>query len=71
MNAEVFARLEKAGHTIGETWIREDSKVLISVDGVFMFWRDLVDLAEGLATVEQIKQRNKGKVFPRPHKVKP
>ena len=64
--AELVAKLKKAGHSVRETWIREDGKVIFSVDGVFMFKHDVVDVAQGRATAEQIKKRNKERVFPRP-----
>jgi len=45
--AELVAKLKKAGHSVRETWIREDGKVIFSVDGVFMFKHDVVDVAQG------------------------
>ena len=58
-------KIEERGHTLGEIAAREgDHALLIEVDRVFMFEGDAVDVAAGRATVEQVKARNRGKVFP-------
>jgi len=57
--------LKERGHTLGELAARQsDQALLVEVDHVFMFEGDAVDVAEGRATVEQVKMRNRGKVFP-------
>jgi hypothetical protein len=42
----------------------EDGMMPRNINGTFMFRLDAVDVATGAATLEQIVERNKGKVFP-------
>ena len=58
-----IGQLKDAGHTLGQT-VSRDQVLLFEIDGVLMFEGDAVDVAEGRATVEQVKTRNHGKVFP-------
>ncbi len=57
--------LRKRGHKVGKVAGRQgDHAFLVEVDDVFMFEADAVDIATGRATVQEVKIRNRGKVFP-------
>jgi hypothetical protein len=62
---EHAAKLRKRGHQLETVQVRQgDHAVLVEVDGVFMFEQDAVDVAEGRVTIEEVKRRNRGQVFP-------
>ena len=63
-NKELAERLSNRGHEIGKSIVREDGKLLLEVDGLLMFRLDPIALANGYATVADIKTKNKGKIFP-------
>lgn len=44
--------------------IREDRTLLLRINDVYMFRPDAVDIANGHATIEDVRGRNKCKVFP-------
>lgn len=63
--ARAIETLKSNGSTIGHTAVRSvDHEFLYRVDDVYMFGQDVVDLASGAATMEQIIERNAGRVFP-------
>lgn len=64
-NAALPAQLENRGHVLGEVAVRSDGCMLIEVDRVFMFARDVVDVATGRVTVATVQHRNRAQVFPR------
>jgi hypothetical protein len=61
---ELGTLLKSNGYQIGDAANRTDGKMLLKLNGVFMFRQDAVDLATGIATLDQVIARNKGKVFP-------
>jgi hypothetical protein len=61
---ELGTLLKSRGYEIGNAAIRADGKLLLNLNGVFMFRQDAVDLATGVATLDQVISRNQGKVFP-------
>ncbi len=56
--------LKEKGFEIGTPCIREDGQLLMMVNNVYMFPKDVEDLVHDRATVASILTRNKGKVFP-------
>lgn len=63
-DTELEEQLTAKGCRLGHSVMSEDGMILRNINGTFMFRLDAVDLATGAATLEQIVQRNKGKVFP-------
>lgn len=62
---ELVRRLKERGYRIGNRVIREDGVMLWLINAVFMFRLDAVDLADGVAGLEDVILRNAGKVFPK------
>jgi uncharacterized protein YaaQ len=63
-DTELEEQLTAKGYRLGNSEMSEDGMMLRNINGTFMFRLDAVDLATGAATLEEIVQRNKGKVFP-------
>jgi hypothetical protein len=63
-NTKLAERLKNTGHKLGQSVVRSDGKLLLEVDGVLMFRLDAVAVANGYATVEDTKTKNKGRIFP-------
>jgi hypothetical protein len=63
-NEELAQKLRDGGHQIGDPVLRTDGMLLLLIDNVYMFRPDAVDLATGAAALDQIIERNRGKVFP-------
>jgi hypothetical protein len=63
-NYELWEKLKTRGFDIGDPSIRDDGKLLMRINNVFMFRPDAVDLANGNATLEDVISRNDGQVFP-------
>ena len=61
---ELEEKLKERGYEIGSSALSDDGMMLRNINGTFIFWLDAVDLARGVATLDQIVNRNKGKVFP-------
>jgi hypothetical protein len=61
---ELVLKLQAKGYRIGNPAIRKDGILLSQINDVFMFQNDVLDLANGTATLQDIIERNKGKVFP-------
>jgi len=66
MYEEDAARLlKKKGFEVGNPAKLESGPVLVRINDVFMFQSDAEDLAHDRVTLQQIVERNKGKVFPK------
>ena len=63
-DTELHDQLTAKAYRLGNSVMSEDGMMLRNINGTFMFRLDAVDLATGAATLEQIVERNKGKVFP-------
>ena len=61
---ELEERLKERGYEIGPSTLSDDGMMLRNINRTFMFRLDAVDLASGAATLDEIVNRNKGKVFP-------
>jgi hypothetical protein len=55
-DAELAERLRERGYTLGDAAVREDCVFLWQINNVFMFRRDVVDLANGSATIGEVIQ---------------
>lgn len=55
-------RLEEQGFEVGQA-VNVNGKLLITVNGILMFPIDADDLANGRATIMQIRDRNDGKIL--------
>jgi hypothetical protein len=64
-NEERTEMLAARGYKIAKVESREnDGALLLLIDNTFMFEKDADELALGTATMDQIVERNNGKVFP-------
>jgi hypothetical protein len=62
---KLIERITARGHKFAKVAIRDyDGMMIYEVNDTFVFREDLQDLAEGTATIQEIIERNKGKVFP-------
>ena len=63
---ELVRKLKKRGYVIGRGAVRDDGTMLWLInDCIFLFRRDAVDLANGVASLEDVICRNRGTVFPK------
>jgi hypothetical protein len=62
---ELIERITARGYKFAKAAVRHsDGMMIYEVNDTFMFREDLQDLGEGTATIQEIIERNKGKVFP-------
>lgn len=61
---ELVQKLKERGYALGTLAMGEDGVMRWLVNDLFMFRRDAVDLAEGVASLEDVIARNCGNVFP-------
>jgi hypothetical protein len=57
-------RLREQGHVLGEVAVRRDGRMLVEIDGAFMFGRDALEVATRRTSVAAVRLRNVGRVFP-------
>jgi hypothetical protein len=62
---ELVRKLRECGYVIGRGAVRDDGMMLWLINDAFMFRRDAVDLANGVASLKDVMWRNRGKVFPK------
>jgi hypothetical protein len=65
---ELVRRLTEQGYGIGQGAVRDDGATLWLINDVFVFRRDAVDLANGVASLEDVIWRNGEKCFRTRHR---
>jgi uncharacterized protein YaaQ len=60
---ELEEQLKDRGYAIGSSALSDDGMMLRNINGTFMFRLDAVDLATGVATLDEVVKRNRGKIF--------
>jgi hypothetical protein len=66
---ELVRRLTERDFVIGHGAVRDDGAMLLLINDVFMFRRDAVDLANGVASLEDVIWRNGEKCFRMRHRL--
>jgi hypothetical protein len=66
---ELILRLKERGYVIGQGAVRDDGAMLWLINDVFMFRHDAVDLANGMASLENVIGRNGEECFRMRHRL--